>query len=155
MKNETEIEIADVYIHYKVLKKIFKHFVRTLPKEAIGFLLGDRYVYKGKDWVEVIDYLPLKADASETFVVPLEGSLGEISGILEKRKLLVVGWAHSHPGYGCFLSSVDLETHRRCFSQSYHVALVMDPLTGEYDIFTIRGNSYERVHFKEVIKRGR
>lgn len=153
MKSEEGVDIADVYIHYPVLKKIFRHFVKALPKEAVGFLLGDRYVYRGRDWVEVLDYLPIKAEASETFVEPLEGSLVRISRTLEKRKLLVVGWAHSHPGYGCFLSNIDLETHRRCFSQPYHVALVMDPLTGEYDIFSIRGDSYERVHFKEVIKR--
>jgi hypothetical protein len=40
----------------------------------------------------------------------------------------IVGWYHSHPGFGCFLSSIDVETQlglQRMFPQC--VALVVDP----------------------------
>lgn len=152
MENLRELEVADVYIHYNVLVNILRHFIKALPKEAIGFLLGDRYRFKGKCWVEISDYLPLKAEASETHVVPLDGSLAEASKILAKKKLIVVGWAHSHPGYGCFMSERDIETQRRYFKQPYHVALVMDPYTGEYDVFALKGDGYSRVHFREIIR---
>ncbi|MEM0083039.1 MAG: Mov34/MPN/PAD-1 family protein [Candidatus Nezhaarchaeales archaeon] len=153
MKQPAETEIADVYIHYPVLRKMLRHFTRALPREAIGFLLGDRFRYGGKEWVEIIDYLPLKAEASEAYVAPLEGSLAEVSKVLSRRGLIVVGWAHSHPGYGCFLSERDIETQRKSFPQSFHVALVMDPYTGEYDIFALKEHGYSRVYFKEVLKR--
>ena len=46
-----------------------------------------------------------------------------------KRSEMVVGWYHSHPSFGCWLSSVDINTqqsfeqlHPRC------VAVVIDPI---------------------------
>lgn len=153
MKTHEGIEIADVYIHYNVLLKIYRHFKRALPKEALGFLLGDRFTFKGREWVEIVNFLPLKVEASESYVVPLEGSLSEAAKFLDKHKYVIVGWAHSHPGYGCFLSSIDIETQKRAFPQATYVALVMDPIRREYDIFTVKENTYERVHFKEVIRR--
>lgn len=40
-----------------------------------------------------------------------------------------VGWYHSHPGFGCWLSSVDVNTHRS-FEQldKRNVAVVVDPI---------------------------
>ena len=148
-----EVEVADVYVNFDVLLKAYEHFVRKLPKEALGFLLGDRYTYKGKEWIEITDYVPVVAEASETRVAPLEGALVEVGKLLQRKKLLIVGWAHSHPGYGCFLSNLDVETQRRYFPYSYQVALVMDPYTMEYDIFILEGETYVRPHFKEVIKK--
>jgi 26S proteasome regulatory subunit N11 len=147
------IEIADVYVDFKVLLKAYKHFVKELPKEAMGFLLGNRYKYREKVWVEITDYVPLDAEASEVRVVPLEGSLVKVGKLLQEKKLLIVGWAHSHPGYGCFLSNVDLETQRKYFPLSHQVAMVIDPYTGEYDVFVLKGDSYVRPHFKEVARK--
>ena len=31
------------------------------------------------------------------------------------RPEMVVGWYHSHPGWGCWLSSVDMNTQQVCF----------------------------------------
>jgi len=42
----------------------------------------------------------------------------------------VVGWWHSHPGYGLFLSNTDIETHIYSFQlhNNYSVALVIEPI---------------------------
>ncbi|KFG40501.1 Mov34/MPN/PAD-1 family protein [Toxoplasma gondii RUB] len=57
--------------------------------------------------------------------------------------LCVVGWYHSHPGYRCWLSGIDVETqklHQR--GQDPFVAVVVDPTrtlaTGEVDIGAFR-----------------
>jgi proteasome lid subunit RPN8/RPN11 len=146
-------ETADFYIDIQVIFKAYKYFVEKLPKEAMGFLIGSLYRYEGKIWVEISDFVPLKAEASETRVVPLEGSLKKVGKLLQKKKALIVGWAHSHPGFGCFLSDIDLTTQRKYFSLSHQVALVMDPYTGEYDLFVLKDLSYQRPHFKEIIKK--
>lgn len=150
----SDADVADVYVNFDALLKAYEHFVRKLPKEAMGFLLGDRYTYRGKEWIEVTDYVPVEAEASETRVTPLEGALVKVGKLLQRKKLLIVGWAHSHPGYGCFLSNIDVETQRRYFPYDYQVALVVDPYSMEYDIFVLRGDTYVRPYFKEVIKRG-
>lgn len=45
------------------------------------------------------------------------------------RKENIVGWYHSHPGYGCWLSKIDIDTQMAC--QSYQdpaIAIVVDPI---------------------------
>ncbi|KEP61279.1 UNVERIFIED_CONTAM: Mov34/MPN/PAD-1 family protein [Hammondia hammondi] len=61
----------------------------------------------------------------------------------EGRGLCVVGWYHSHPGYRCWLSGIDVETqklHQR--GQDPFLAVVVDPTrtlaTGEVDIGAFR-----------------
>lgn len=39
----------------------------------------------------------------------------------------IVGWYHSHPGFGIFLSEHDLFIHRNFFADPSQVALVVDP----------------------------
>lgn len=45
------------------------------------------------------------------------------------RPEMVVGWYHSHPGFGCWLSNVDIQTHQG-FEQLHPraVAVVVDPI---------------------------
>lgn len=45
------------------------------------------------------------------------------------RVEMVVGWYHSHPGFGCWLSGVDIATQRSFEALSDRaVALVIDPI---------------------------
>lgn len=49
--------------------------------------------------------------------------------------LQVVGWFHTHPGFGVFLSAYDLFIHRHFFRAPGQVALVCDPLRHETGLF--------------------
>lgn len=55
------------------------------------------------------------------------------------RAEMVVGWYHSHPGFGCWLSGVDIATQRSFEALSDRaVALVIDPIQsvkGKVNIF--------------------
>jgi len=45
------------------------------------------------------------------------------------RPEMVVGWYHSHPGFGCWLSSVDVNTQQSFESLNKRaVAVVVDPI---------------------------
>lgn len=45
------------------------------------------------------------------------------------RPEMVVGWYHSHPGFGCWLSGVDIETQRSFEALGKRVvAVVIDPI---------------------------
>jgi len=46
----------------------------------------------------------------------------------------VVGWYHTHPGFGIFLSSLDVHTHG-AFLHPGHLALVIDPSNDTYGTF--------------------
>ena len=49
----------------------------------------------------------------------------------EEHNKALIGWYHTHPDIGIFLSETDLErTHRVLFSEPFQVALVYDPVRG-------------------------
>lgn len=50
----------------------------------------------------------------------------------------IVGWYHSHPGFGIFLSEHDLFIHRNFFSGVSQIAVVVDPCAGTEGTFVWR-----------------
>ncbi|MCH8829474.1 MAG: hypothetical protein IID45_07850 [Planctomycetes bacterium] len=51
----------------------------------------------------------------------------------------IVGWYHMHPGFGVFLSEVDVFAHSHFFNAAWQVALVVDP----------KGQTEGFFHFKD------
>lgn len=58
-------------------------------------------------------------------------------------ELRIVGWYHSHPGFGIFLSEYDKFIHRSFFSDPKMLALVVDPHSGEHGWFGWVGEDVE------------
>lgn len=48
---------------------------------------------------------------------------------------VIVGWYHTHPGFGIFLSGMDRFIHQNFFTQIWHIALVIDPLAKKSGFF--------------------
>ncbi len=51
----------------------------------------------------------------------------------------IVGWYHSHPGFGIFLSRHDMFIHENFFSNPRQIAYVVDPHAGTEGVFGWRG----------------
>lgn len=51
---------------------------------------------------------------------------------------VIVGWYHTHPGFGVFLSEMDLFIHHNFFNLPWQVALVVDPRAGDEGFFVWR-----------------
>ncbi|MHB8996518.1 MAG: Mov34/MPN/PAD-1 family protein [Armatimonadota bacterium] len=68
--------------------------------------------------------------ASLTHVTFTHESWQSIYQQLEQRddQARIVGWYHTHPGFGPFLSGQDLFIQRNFFSHPLHLALVLDPV---------------------------
>jgi proteasome lid subunit RPN8/RPN11 len=56
----------------------------------------------------------------------------------------VVGWYHTHPGFGVFLSDRDQFIHKSFFNLPFQVAFVYDPKTREHGMFTWHDNEVVR-----------
>lgn len=131
----------------KVLKKAWAHAQRhaAVGKEALGLLTGQVFSHQGREYVFVEDYVTAENEASAVHVRFKENAFAalakKISGNSEK---VFVGWSHSHPSFGCFLSSTDLRTHEEYFPEKWHVALVVDPVGKEKKLFkTVDGKAVE------------
>ena len=65
----------------------------------------------------------------------------------------IVGWYHSHPGFGVFLSDHDTFIHKNFFSSPLQVAWVYDPHSDEEGCFGWVGKRLERLSEIAVIDR--
>jgi proteasome lid subunit RPN8/RPN11 len=50
----------------------------------------------------------------------------------------IVGWYHTHPGFGIFLSDRDQFIHKSFFDLPFQIALVYDPKSKEHGVFAWR-----------------
>ncbi len=100
--------------------------------ETMALLVGKCFLWRGKKWTVVEEILTGGTDASAVSVSFSHHSFPElVKQYKEKSDKLIVGWIHSHPSYGCFLSHTDLKTQKGFFSQDFNVALVVDPTKSE------------------------
>ena len=97
--------------------------------EIMGLLIGK---IDGDSFI-VIDSFALPVEGTETRVNAAQEGYEYMVAHLEylkkiNRKENVIGWYHSHPGYGCWLSGIDVATQRLHQQwQEPWVALVIDP----------------------------
>lgn len=118
-----------VHVSSLALLKMLKHGRAGVPMEVMGLMLGQF----------VDDYT---INCVDVFAMPQSGtsvSVEAVDPVFQTRMLdmlkqtgrpeMVVGWYHSHPGFGCWLSSTDINTQSSFEAlNSRAVALVIDPI---------------------------
>lgn len=152
-------ERVDIVVTEEVLLATAHHVAQDTSKESGGFLLGNRYECPNTDRQYIIIDQFMKADYTEgtqvslTFTTDSWGQLTErMSGKYRGKQL--VGWYHSHPGMGIFLSNYDLDIHKNRFANEWDVALVLDPIKHEGGFFAWVGgnvNPREKLDFYELL----
>ncbi|MHA2038627.1 MAG: Mov34/MPN/PAD-1 family protein [Promethearchaeota archaeon] len=137
--------VFPVYIESVTLNYILS-ICESSTQEIFGYLIGNILKWKEDIYIIIEEQLFIRgaihSDQYSTF--QLEGKAGEYEKEFQRlkkkknnRNLRIVGWWHSHPGLGCFLSPVDLKTQKFFFPESYQVALVVDPTHRKYKFFTL------------------
>ena len=137
--------IFPVYIYEEVLDHI-KNLSSNTDKEIFGYLIGQILKWKAKIYIIIQEQLFIEdaVHSNQFSTSQIKGKAGEYEKEFRKLKnkkmndnLRIVGWWHSHPNFGCFLSPVDLHTQEYFFPESYQVALVIDPIRDEFKFFTL------------------
>ena len=102
----------EIVISAYVLAKILAVDSLDHSKESAGLLLG--YVDEETQTLVITDFDTGKQQQTSTYVVMDDEALVQIAVDLQQRdsKETIVGWAHTHPSYGCFLSGTDKSTQR-------------------------------------------
>jgi proteasome lid subunit RPN8/RPN11 len=121
-----------VFITNRVIDRISRDVNR--PFERIGLLMGT--LQDSSLWVN--DIIPGGTEMSEVSCSFPPDLLARVASDIVEGKIegRIVGWYHSHPGHGLFLSQTDVQTHMQ-FSQfsPYAVSLVADPKAEEFGIW--------------------
>lgn len=112
-----------------VERTLEEHAFSEVRQEVGGLLVGTL----DDDGSTITAALPaLTAQAGQTHVTftheVWEVALAELDRDHPGKR--IVGWYHTHPGFGLFLSEYDRFVHQEFFSDPRMVALVVDPVAG-------------------------
>jgi len=122
---------------------ICTHTCETPTVEVGGLLLGEVYQQGKHHLVRVTHALPAQHTEAGAIAVTFTSNtwLDLIASRARYPDNMTVGWYHSHPGMGVFLSGQDLFTHRSFFADKpWYLALVIDPQFGEQGVFVWEKN---------------
>lgn len=135
----TKVKIAG-----NALLKMLRHARKGGQLEIMGMLLGKVEI----NTMIVMDTFALPVEGTETRVNAHAQAYEYMTAYADLAKMVdrkenVIGWYHSHPGYGCWLSGIDVST--QMLNQQFQdpfVAIVIDPFrtisTGKIDIGAFR-----------------
>jgi proteasome lid subunit RPN8/RPN11 len=124
--------IHHVTVSEKAYRQMFQHVLDyanperpyRLWREVIGWLVG----IVRDDTIDVLEAIPMTSGTSIFVEINDYSVIPKIAEQAEKINAVIVGWFHSHPSFGFFLSGVDIRTQRyqqRLFDNA--IALVCDP----------------------------
>jgi len=133
-----------VTIEGEVLRQIRQHARSNSKTEVCGVLIGE----ENGSGVSITARIPgLNAAQAGTYVTFTQDTWEHIYKIKDKDypEERIVGWYHSHPGFGVFLSDHDTFIHKNFFSSALQVAWVYDPHSDEEGCFGWAGERLERV----------
>lgn len=120
----------DIKISALALLKMVMHARSGGTLEVMGLLLGK----VDANTMIVMDSFALPVEGTETRVNAQAQAYEYMAAYTESAKQVgrlenVIGWYHSHPGYGCWLSGIDVSTQmlNQQFQEPF-VAIVIDPV---------------------------
>lgn len=119
-----------------VLRKVVEESKGVPDKRTIGFLIGRM----DGGFLVVEDAVGGEVAKVGRNVSLTQSSIAKVADKILRGELKgnVVGWYHTHPGYGVYMSKVDEETQRILSQFSPHVvSLVLDPESGEHKFYAL------------------
>lgn len=142
-KNAVQVgEIAEgdlrLYIGQELLHQMDALAGFDLRRETGCFLVGDYLEQDGRLCAIVAGLIEARyADASSASLTFTHETWQYVSSQLEEHfaGMRILGWQHTHPGYGVFLSQHDLFIQENFFNLPYQIAYVIDPIQGHRGFF--------------------
>ncbi len=146
---QMELRKYEIFIEVNAWKALWEHAFSVRDREVGGALIGDFCKDKvGSGYfLDVIAILKaehaVEETASLTFTHDTWNALHEQVDKNFSDKA-IVGWYHTHPGFGVQLSKKDVFIHDNFFSLPYQIALVLDPLSKTYLYYISNKDEYKQ-----------
>lgn len=138
-----------IFVDLDVLADMEEHALSDTSVELGGVLLGGVHEDEnGSPFVVITD--SLRAQHYESTKGSFKFTHDTWSAITREREefpdeLQMVGWYHTHPDWGVFLSSMDMFICDNFFNKRLDVAFVIDPCRGDRGMFQWTGDARQRV----------
>ena len=137
-------ENKNIYISQAAYKDIHKFTKNKTTNESGGMLVGTIIEEFGKTNIIISGFVEAKyCEATPTTLKFTHETWDFVHKEIEKKHKgkKIVGWIHTHPDFGIFLSEYDKFIHQNFFSEAYQIAYVVDPIQNiEGFYFWINGN---------------
>lgn len=138
------VSAVRVAMEAEVARQIRQHGRSSMKTEVCGVLIG-----REEGNTTIVDACIAGANATQggAHVTFTQDTWQHIYEVKDKKypDARIVGWYHSHPGFGVFLSDHDLFIHKNFFSSPQQVAWVYDPHNDEEGCFGWLGDRIEKV----------
>src|SRR5262247_2047299 len=133
-----------VVMEAEVARKIRQHSRTSMKAEVCGVLIGSMEDERTLIEACIAGINAAQGGAHVTFT---QDTWEHIYKIKDQQfpDDKIVGWYHSHPGFGVFLSEHDLFIQENFFSSPQQVAWVYDPHTDEEGCFGWIGGKIEKL----------
>jgi proteasome lid subunit RPN8/RPN11 len=137
-------------VHQSALDAIRVHGEEDTTVEVCGVLVGRIYENSGAALVYVDDIVRGTHAAGRNSAVTFTADTwAHIDREMDERHpgKRIVGWYHTHPGFGIFLSEMDRFIQRHFFNAPWQTAFVYDPHSEERGMFGWRDGETVKIDF--------
>jgi proteasome lid subunit RPN8/RPN11 len=138
------VSAVRVAIEAEVARQVRQHGRSSMKAEVCGVLIG-----REEGNMTIVDACIAGVNAAQggAHVTFTQDTWQHIYEVKDKKwpDARIVGWYHSHPGFGVFLSDHDLFIHKNFFSSPQQIAWVYDPHNDEEGCFGWLGDRIEKV----------
>lgn len=145
---EIENDDVKVYIKQDVYKALEKLSASDTSKELGSIIIGDYSNELGKTHVVISEYIEAKyTDASASTLTFTHETWDYVHTEHERRypNKRIIGWQHTHPNYGIFLSNYDLFIQENFFNLPFQIAYVIDPIQNLRGFFQWKNGKIEKL----------
>jgi proteasome lid subunit RPN8/RPN11 len=132
------------------LRRLRDHGDSSPRAEICGVLVGDVYRDEIGPFALVEHIIEGQASTSSAGQVTFTADTWQHIQVLMDRQypdLRIIGWYHTHPGHGIFLSEMDIFLHESFFGLPWQCALVYDPKSGDAGVFSAHQGKAEPLEF--------
>jgi len=127
-----------IYINMLVWRQLWQYACDNKDREIGGVLLGNVLNNEQGAGLDIQAYLPGRymeeTLASLTFNHRTWNDIHQRHS-REHSDKKIIGWFHTHPGHGVFLSRYDLYIHQNFFPREGQIAVVFDPIHSSAGFF--------------------
>lgn len=145
------MKLKKAIINRYAFETMTNHAVTGIPNEIGGLLIGKPCMNEDGHFISwIIEAVKGSCFSERARVVIKEETYNKAWQILDKyeakgEKLIVIGYYHSHPDIGVFLSGYDKETMWANWLNLHNISIVLDPVRNIWGCFGYSGEKLVRI----------
>lgn len=124
-------EDKNIYVSQSVYKEIHAFTKNKLTNESGGMLIGNVIEAFGKTNIVIHGFIEAKfSEGTPTTLKFTHETWDYVHEQMDKKyeNGQIIGWIHTHPNFGIFLSEYDRFIQNNFFKEDYQIAYVVDPI---------------------------